>query len=24
MILRKLAREYFQIHPGRPDGDDDD
>lgn len=24
MILRKLAREYFQIHPGRPDGDDDE
>ena len=23
MILRKLAREYFQIHPG-PDGDDDE
>jgi len=23
MILRKLAREYFQIHPGH-DGDDDD
>ncbi len=24
MILRKLAREYFQINPDRPDGDDDD
>jgi hypothetical protein len=24
MILRKLAREYFQIHPRRDDGDDDD
>jgi hypothetical protein len=24
MILRKLAREYFQIHSGRSDGDDDD
>ncbi len=24
MILRKLAREYFQVHPGRGEGDDDD
>ena len=24
MILRQLAREYFQINPDRPDGDDDD
>ena len=24
MILRKLAREYFQVNPGRGDGDDDD
>ena len=24
MILRQLAREYFQINPGRRDGDDDD
>jgi transposase len=24
MILRKLAREYFQINPSRDDGDDDD
>ena len=24
MILRKLARQYFQIHPCRDDGDDDD
>jgi transposase len=24
MILRKLAREYFQINPGRDPGDDDD
>src|SRR5207253_2911257 len=24
LILRKLAREYFQIHPGRRDGDDDE
>ena len=24
MILRQLAREYFQINPGRRDGDDDE
>ena len=24
MILRQLAREYFQISPGRREGDDDD
>jgi len=24
MILRQLAREYFQINPDLPDGDDDD